>query len=257
MRIFLITLPCITTAALLAAPMGYAGSPGAADIEPRATATLQKMVDFFESAGSLSFKSLASTEDVSSTLQKLQFDSSLEGVIQRPNKLYFHKSGSEQMDLWYDGETATMLDRKANKFSKIVLNGDIPALIAKLESLGVEMPFAGLINKSILQHVKDHVFKGDYYGATEIDGVRTIQTAFRQDAIDWQLWTDAETGAPKKVVITSKMLAGAPEHTMFIKEVAINAKDVPASTFQAKVPADATEIPIQADEADAFLNSNW
>jgi len=186
-------------AMLLTASYGY-GQLGDREpaIEPRAKEALQKMVNFFESADTISFRALTVTEDVSSTLQKLQYDTSVEGVIQRPNKLYFKKSGHEQGTLWFDGQTATILDRKANRFAKIAVNGDLSALVAKLDSLGIETPFAGLLDKNIIKQVDDHVFKGDYYGAVSCDGLETAHLAFRQDAVDWQLWTDTLTGAPKK-----------------------------------------------------------
>lgn len=234
--------------------LGYAAEPA---VEPRVTEALQKMVNYFQGAESLSFKAIAVTEDVSSTLQKLQLDTSMEGVIQRPNKVYFKKSGNEQASLWYDGQTATILDRKTNKYAKVAVNGDLHALVAKLDELGIETPFAGLLDKGILQHVEKHVFKGDYYGATEVDGTPTIHLAFRQDSVDWQLWTDAATGAPKKVVITSKMLAAAPEHMLLFKEAIVNSAAIQEAAFEAQIPADATEVRMQSDESAALRHSAW
>jgi hypothetical protein len=251
-----ILFQCIS-AAVLICPTAYSKDNAAPDIEPRVKTTLQKMVNYLEAMDNFSFKACASTEDVSSTLQKLQFDTSLEGVIQRPNKAYFKKSGNEQMSLWFDGQTATVLDRKANKYAKITINGDIQDLVAKLDELGVETPFAGLLNRSILKHVDDHVFKGDYYGLAEIDGTTTEHLAFRQDSSDWQLWTDEKSGAPKKVVITSKMLAGAPEHILMIKEAVNNQPKIEAAVFQAQIPDGAIEIPFRAGGSDAINNSNW
>ena len=57
-------------------------------IEPQVKVELQKMVNYFQAADTISFRALNVTEDVSSTLQKLQYDTSVEGVIQRPNKVY-------------------------------------------------------------------------------------------------------------------------------------------------------------------------
>ena len=257
MRIDKFVFSSIGATVILSMPKVYAGAIVGPDIEPRVKTTLQKMVDFLDSTDSLSFKAISSTEDVSSTLQKLQFDTSLEGAIQKPNKVYLKKSGNEQMTLWYDGQTMTILDRKTNHFAKAAVTGDLHTLVAKLDELGIEAPFAGLLDKGILKHVEDHVFKGDYYGPTEIDGTSTIHLAFRQDAVDWQLWTDAATGGPKKVVITSKMLAGAPEHMLLIKETSTAAIDSQSNLFQAQLPAGATEVPILTNGSDAIHNSSW
>lgn len=261
MRIIRLMAPgmCATlmAAGSLGASVAMADQSATGDIEPRVITTLQKMVDYFGNANSLTFKATTSTEDVSSTLQKLQFDSSIEGMVQRPNKVMLKKSGREQMTLWYDGQTVTILDRKTNKYARAAVNGDLHSLVKKLDELGIEAPFAGLLDPNIIKHVEDHVFKGDYYGSTELDGAQAIHLAFRQDAVDWQLWTDSATGAPKKVVITSKMLAAAPEHILVIKEVSASKGVAQESLFDAALPADATEVPIMASGANAIRNSNW
>lgn len=257
MRFANIVTPMMGAVMLFSSAELFAEPAAEPAVEPRAMAELKKMVSYFEVAEGLTFTAMSTTEDVSSTLQKLQADSSLEGVIQRPNKAYLKKSGSEQMTLWFDGQIATILDRKANRYAIIPVNGDLAALVEKLDDLGIETPFAGLLDRSLLQHVEKHVFKGDFYGATEINGLATNHLAFRQDSVDWQLWTDAATGAPRKVVITSKMLAAAPEHMILFKEVKAAPKDISPSTFQANIPGDATEVPIQSDSSDSLRNSSW
>jgi len=52
-----------------------------------------------------------------------------------------------------------------------------------------------------------------------VDGVECEHLAFRGVDTDWQIWI--ETGArpvPRKYVITSKTLAGAPQYTLRIKD---------------------------------------
>lgn len=252
MQLRTLLLHAISAATFFSAPSVDASPDAEPAVEVSAKEALQKMARYFESAETISFKALASTEDVSSTLQKLQYDKSLEGVIQRPNKVYFKKSGHEEATLWFDGQIATILDRKTNHFSKLNVNGDLSDLIAKLDKIGIETPFAGLFDKNMMKHVEDHVFKGDDYGVTEYDGIKVHHLAFRQDEVDWQLWVDVATGAPKKVVITSKMLASAPQHTIVFKESLQNPTDITPATFQALLPAEATEVPIQAEESEAL-----
>jgi hypothetical protein len=244
-------------ALLLISQTGYSAQKSAADVEPKVKTTLEKMVKYLESVENLAFTAASTTEDVSSTLQKLQSDTSLEAVLQYPNKVYFKKSGNEQMSLWFDGQTVTILDRTANKYSKVALVGSLQDLVNKLDDLGIEAPLAGILNRGILKHVEDHVFKGDHYGLTELDGKPMEHLALRQDSIDWQLWTCAETGAPKKVVITSKMLAGAPQHTTMISNVVVNNSKLQSSVFDAVIPANATEIQILGAGSEAINNSIW
>ena len=56
-------------------------------------------------------------------------------------------------------------------------------------------------------------------GLGVVDGVECEHLAFRGPDTDWQIWI--ETGAkpvPRKYVITSKTVAGAPQYTLRIKE---------------------------------------
>ena len=103
MRISRLMAPGMCAALMAAGSLGatvaMADQSATGDIEPRVMTTLKKMVEYFENANSLTFKATTSTEDVSSTLQKLQFDTSIEGMVQRPNKILLKKSGSEQMTL--------------------------------------------------------------------------------------------------------------------------------------------------------------
>jgi hypothetical protein len=235
------------------------GSDQEARIEPRALQTLQSMARFFEGSDAISFQALASTEDVSSSLQKLTYETTIDGVVQRPDKVYLKKSGNDQVTLWFDGQTATFLDRASNHYARIQVTGGIRGLIDRLDDLGIETPFAGLIDPRVVDDVQTHAFKGDFYGAAEVDGMQTNHLAFRQDAVDWQLWTDASSGAPKKLVITSKMLAGSPEHQIFFKTLVRNPSDVTDAVFQAQLPSGATEVQLQQQDSstDSIRNTNW
>jgi hypothetical protein len=77
-------------------------------------------------------------------------------------------------------------------------------------------------------------------------GVECEHLAFRSPDLDWQLWV--EIGArpiPRKYVITSKHVAGAPQYTLRIKEWKT---DVPvaADAFAFKPPADAKRVELVA-----------
>jgi hypothetical protein len=232
----------------------HAGLPGgsapqsvraAADapIDAQALTALGQMAQFFAQAQSLSFSALTTTEDVSSTLQKLQFDTKIRGFIARPNHVYIEKTGAENVSLWFDGAKLVVLDRSTNTYMSVALSGDLDALNAKLDELDIETPFSGLLRSDVQTVVSQYAFQGDFYGPTLVDDDSCNHLAFRQENVDWELWTDVETGAPKKAVITSKMLAGAPQHSIFVQELRINVGMDP-SVFSAKLPSGAREAPV-------------
>ena len=58
-----------------------------------------------------------------------------------------------------------------------------------------------------------------HIGRGAIGGVECEHLAFRDHDTDWQLWV--EVGAnpiPRKFVITSKAVAGAPQYTLVIRD---------------------------------------
>jgi hypothetical protein len=66
--------------------------------------------------------------------------------------------------------------------------------------------------------------------------------AFRNAEVDWQLWV--EIGArpvPRKLVITSKHVAGAPQYTLRIKEWKTDASVAP-DAFVFKPPSNAKKV---------------
>ena len=51
-----------------------------------------------------------------------------------------------------------------------------------------------------------------YVGKSEVRGVKTDHLAFRADEVDWQVWIeDSRTPLPRKLVITLKWMAAAPQ----------------------------------------------
>ena len=84
------------------------------------------------------------------------------------------------------------------------------------------------------------VIEAEVIGKGVIDGVECDHLAFRDVDTDWQIWI--ESGArpiPRKYVITSKEVAGAPQYTLRIKEWKT---DVAADAFVFKPDPSATKI---------------
>lgn len=215
-----------------------AGEP----IEAKVKTDLAKMASFLGDANTVAFTAEAINVDVTSTLQRLHFITSMRGAIQRPNKVFLEKTGSENTTLVSNGREIILLDRKENKFIRIPFSGDLSALIEKLEDLNVELPFAGLLRVDTLRNIEKQVFRGDHYGTVNIFGVNCSHLALRQDSIDWQAFI-AEDGSPKKLIVTSKMLTGMPEHSIFFKEVKRNIP-LEEGIFSIQLPKGASEVPV-------------
>ena len=90
------------------------------------------------------------------------------------------------------------------------------------------------------------VIDGRHIGQGVVDGIDCEHLAFRNADTDWQIWV--ETGArpiPRKFVITSKAVAGAPQYTLRIKDWKTDAV-AGAEAFAFKPAGDAKKIAIEA-----------
>jgi hypothetical protein len=90
-----------------------------------------------------------------------------------------------------------------------------------------------------------NVIESKHIGQGVVDGVECEHLAFRGPETDWQIWI--EPGAkpvPRKYVITSKTIAGAPQYTLKIKDWKTDANA--EGDFAFKAPADATKVALDS-----------
>jgi hypothetical protein len=84
------------------------------------------------------------------------------------------------------------------------------------------------------------VVESAHIGIGVIDGVECEHLAFRNLDTDWQIWIEAGARPiPRKYVITSKGVAGAPQYTLRIKEWRT---DVAADAFAFKPAQGAKKV---------------
>jgi len=91
-----------------------------------------------------------------------------------------------------------------------------------------------------------NVTQSQHIGQGVVDGVECEHLAFRGADTDWQIWI--ESGArpvPRKYVITSKTLAGAPQYTLRIKDWKTDAI-ADAETFVFKPPSGVTKVDLDS-----------
>ena len=70
--------------------------------------------------------------------------------------------------------------------------------------------------------------------------------AFRNNDVEWQIWIEVGSRPiPRKYVITSKAVTGAPQYTLRIKDWKTDVQ-VAADAFAFKPPADAKKVDFAA-----------
>lgn len=213
-----------------------------------ATKILKAMSDFVIGQKSFSAKFDADIEVITPDIQKIQFASSGEVLVDRPGRLRVtRRGGYADVELVFDGKTVTILGKHANAYAQAEAPGTIDQLVGLLrDQYAVDMPGADLLLSNAYAVLSEDILDAKYIGHGVIDGVESDHLAFRNQDTDWQIWVErGERPIPRKYVITSKAVAGAPQYTLRITEWKSDAQVGPEA-FAFTPPADAKKVAIEA-----------
>ena len=149
------------------------------------------------------------------------------------------------MELVFDGKTATLSGKnndayRADRRRRLGRSAHRPAARQILNRGARRRPSALAPYDELTADAID----AKHIGQGVIDGVECEHLAFRTPELDWQIWI--EIGArpiPRKYVITSKTVTGAPQYTLRIKEWNTDAQ-IAADAFVFKAPADAKQVEV-------------
>ena len=215
---------------------------------------LKAMSDYTAAQKSISATFDSDIEIITPDLQKIQFTSSGQMKLNRPDKLRIRRTGGyADVELVYDGKMLSLYGNNAKSYVQTDAAGTVDEVINTLQThTGAAMPGTDLLLANSYDELMANVIDAEHVGLGVVDGVECEHLAFRGTDVDWQIWI--ETGAravPRKYVITSKTVAGAPQYTLRIKEWKTDAI-ADADAFAFKPPADATKISLDSDEMMEF-----
>jgi hypothetical protein len=217
-----------------------------------AEAILKAMSEYVGSQKDVSLAYDSDIEVITAELQKVQFTSSGRMQLSRPDKVHATRTGGySDVEFFFDGRTFTVYGKNLNAFAQADSPGSIDDVVGKLRNdYSVEAPGADLLLSSVYDKLIEDVIDAKHIGLGVIDGVECEHLAFRNPDVDWQVWV--ETGArpiPRKYIITSKAVTGAPQYTLRIKDWRTDAATA-ADAFTFKLPAGAKKVDFKelADE---------
>jgi hypothetical protein len=210
---------------------------------------LKAMADYTAAQKSITATFDSDIEVITPELQKIQFASSGQLKMTRPDKLRVKRTGGyADVDLVYDGKTVSLYGNNAKAYVQADAPGTIDQLIEAIQAkTGAAMPGTDLLLSNSFDVLTSDVVEGHHVGQGVIDGVECEHLAFRGHDTDWQIWI--QTGAqpiPRKYVITSKTLAGAPQYTLRIKDWKTDAI-ADSETFAFRPPDGATKVSLDSD----------
>src|SRR5438445_3527445 len=240
------SIQSMASTALVTAFIAFGAQPARAD---DAAKFLKAMTDYTAAQKSISATFDSEIEVVTPELEKIQFTSSGKLQLTRPDKLRVSRTGGyADVQLIYDGKTVSIYGNNAKAYAQADLAGTIDQLVDLIQTKsGAAMPGTDLLLSNAYDELMSNVILASHIGQGVIDGVECEHLAFRGVDTDWQIWI--ESGArpvPRKYVITSKTVAGAPQYTLRIKDWKTDAI-ADADAFVFKPPAGVTKVDLHSD----------
>jgi hypothetical protein len=196
-----------------------------AEVEREAFKILKKATDYLTGLTQLHLKAHKDRDVVQASGQKLQFSSSFEVSVRRPDRLFASQTDDDGNihRLWYDGKTATLYDEKENVYGQLQVPGTIDKMLDYLELfIKYPLPLSDLFYND-LSTLASRAQSGMYIDKSFIENIACDHLSFRGESVDWQFWVErGEKPLIRKIVITYKELPGEPQLSARLTEWDIN-----------------------------------
>jgi hypothetical protein len=210
-------------------------------IEPKADRLLKEMSDRLASLKRFEIVTHNTIEAVTKDGRKLEFESDSKTTVERPNRLKSRRIGElAQVELYYDGQTMTVFSPGKNYYASAAAPPTLDAAIESArEKLDIELPLADLLASNPYESLLENVERGEYVSEGTIDGAPCHHLSFVESDVDWQIWIDEQTKLPRKYVLVSKNIKGAPEYSVMVQSWNL---DPPKVDFTFRPPPGAQRI---------------
>ena len=241
--LFLIAIFCSTLAGHIVFA-GEASNPGT--IEPRAEQALRQMSDYLKSLKAFTLRAENTTDELALAGSKLQFGQTVDIYVKRPDRLRANAEGDlANQQFFFDGKYLTLFNNDQNVYARLEAPGTIEeALEYAQDAFDLNAPLSDLIYPDAYNVLTQNVHSGHYVGLHLVRGIQCHHLVFVQDDIDWQIWIEnSQTPLPRKMIITSKWLAGGPQFTSLMSYWKTSAR-LPQDLFIFTPPVTAQKIEI-------------
>jgi hypothetical protein len=183
-------------------------------IEPEAIKLLQRATDYLASQKQFRVDTDSTIEIVLRDGQKLQFDHRVALTVRRPNGLRAERIGDlAAQTFYYDGKSLSVYMPGPNYYATSPVPPTLEGMLdVARDKLGVVAPAADLVYGNAFERLTEGLTSAYVVGDAVIGGVRTTHLAFRNAAVDWQIWIEqGKQPLPRKFVVTSKRMEQSPQ----------------------------------------------
>jgi hypothetical protein len=187
--------------------------------EKEAKDILKAMSDYLAEQKAISFSYDTNLEVVTKDHQKLLLASSGKIDVGRPDKIRASRSGGfANVEMTFDGKTATLFGKDANLYTQIEIPGTLDHLINELrDKFNRPLPGADLLLPDVYGELIHDVVDVKDLGSGVIGGTECDHLAFRNKDVDWQIWiAQGERPYPCRYIITDTHVDEGPQYSIQI-----------------------------------------
>jgi hypothetical protein len=245
-----------TTLALI---FGLGMASGARADEAAAKNRLKAMSDYMAAQKVMSLSFDTNLEIVTKDKQKLTLASSGTVTLNRPDKIRATRHGGfADVEMVFDGKTLTVLAKDANLYGQVDVPGTVDHLIDELRGkYHRPVPGADLLMSNVYDELMSGVIDVKDLGSGVMGGIECDHFAFRKKEVDFEIWI-AQGGRPYpcRYVIDSKLVAGAPEYSVEVRDWKTG-NEVVSHDFSFNNPTNAKKVDVKdvgnTDELPKFF----
>lgn len=174
-------------------------------INPKATALLQKSLNYLNSFDAFSLHAQNNLEDIDENGRRVDYELSTSLVVKRPDKLMVERHGNESNQyFYYNGKTLTQYTPSAQVYAQV----EAPATIEEMlhfarDTYGIGAPIADLMYSNSYELLMDEVNYAEVLGTEMIGDVVCQHLLFSRPGVDFQIWiSDSDKPLPYKYIVT-------------------------------------------------------
>ena len=188
-------------------------------VEAKANKVLLQMSDYLNTLEQFTLHTENSVDVILESGQKVQLSRSVDVFVRRPDRFRANVDGDHiDQELFYDGKSITLFGNDVKYYASLKAPGNIEAALAyAIQAFGLVAPLSDFICRDSYAILTQGVYASFYMGLSNILGMECHHLAFRGEEVDWQVWIESgKRPLPRKFIITSKWVAGAPQFTALL-----------------------------------------
>lgn len=194
-------------------------APAASAVDPGAIQALKDMGAHLQTLDRFQVTTTLTGERVLADGQKLQHSATAEMDVDRPNRLRARMSSARsERELIFDGKVLSLYTPALKYYSRVEFSDTLAGLVKRLqERFGVELPLSDLFVWGTPAAPIEQIESAMNAGQDFVDDDLCDHYAFRQGALDWQVWiTAGAKPLPRKIVITNRADEARPQSVSLI-----------------------------------------